>query len=425
MTRTPAHPSATRRELLLGVLGGLVAALSAPPAQAASADLVAHIRDALLGFDGAALIRRAADDLDLPGRWRNRLDSALDEVDLTGGFRRLQDLDSKTLKPLLDLGEEALGTVGFKLWLLRLTRRTPADAAGRAAMVERVLRHWFKLDMPRIRAGVAELDRDGLAIVYGPVSDLLEASGVILHEPFAAFLQLVHGRKATEHFLARGDPARALLERLFSHDHTTIALVGHGTWTSFELVGYSKRPKELLEDLCDRLLDTPRETLLAMAKGSLYYIYKRHVPRGSLQEEDLARLFDQVYPPGPERDARLKTMIIRHTCGAERYATEGADLLWKLAPAEVEAMMEVDHDHFSAASPSGRKAFETELAAWLSDKDVPIIERPAFGTCLVRDPSATRGYEGISWMADFIEEPVPAHMPAAPIVRAAPEPTAE
>ena len=406
----------SRREVLGGSVGALVALLLSPPARADGDALVAHVREKLLNFDGARLVRRAAEDLGLPRRWRRRLDEALDQVDLSGGLRRLQDLEPSKLRPLLRLGEDALDSLGFKLWLLRLTKRIPEERDARVALIEHMLTEWFELDMEALREGVRAIDADGLAIVYGPISDIVEATGILLHEPFALFLQLVHGRRATEHFLEEGDTARALLDVLLSPKPDVVVLIGHGTWTSFQLVGYSRRPRQLLDDVLDRLHDEPREGLNAVAKGALYYLYKRRVPRGALQEEDLARLFDQVYPAGPERERRLKTLVVRHTCGSERYATEGAELLWKMAPKAVEDTIELDGDHFSAATPSGRLAFEAALGGWLADMDVPIVERPAFGTCLVRDPTATRGYEGISWMADFLEEPVPAHLEPAAFV---------
>jgi hypothetical protein len=360
-----------------------------------------RVQQRLLRFDAGAALLELLRDLRAPKRWVDRLAAILAPFRLDQGLESLRALaDDPALKaPLVELAREARGALAIKLWAYRIFRRAPQELAAQQALVTGLLEARLGLPLAELRAEVAALPDQRLTVVYGPVSRWIEALGLLLHEPFALLLQAAHGTRAQEVFLPATGTERALLDVLLSPDHPRVALIGHGTWSSFLLDGYFYTPDALLAELCARAREAPADAASALTEGHLYHLLHRPPARGALKEEDLAALVQALGELHP------KEMVIRHTCGNDRYELT-APLLWHRAPPELVAKLERRLTGFGARRPSEAGSWEPDLTAWLGDRPV-VRERPAFGRSLVRDPSATRGYEGTSWIPDFVATPVP------------------
>lgn len=418
-----------RRDVLFG-LGALLGTLALPgfaraePLLAPLADaaqqaereaLIAHVRDKLLGFDVLDLADRALEDLRHPRR-REVLAQAsalLDGHDLTRGFRSIQNLsqDRETARKLRALVTRELKRLSTKRWLLRLAKRIPADPAARQALVEHVYSAWLGLDMARLRAHVASLDRDDLAIVYGPVTTLLEAGSLIIHEPLALYLQIIHGRRAREHFLDGASPRRELLRALIDPAVSHIALIGHGDWQGFSLRGWYSNPTAMRDYLADRLRADPKGALKELAGPMYRSLASIRYNFGELGESDLAAAIAALYPEPDRLAAVQKTLIVRHTCGHNRYSFGGSALAWSLFDESQVDGIGFGNEGFSGARPEHVGTYEAAVEAFVAKTTLKPVERSAFGACLTREPSATRGYEGYSWLANFLEDPIPAWMP--------------
>ncbi|TVQ90385.1 MAG: hypothetical protein EA397_12415 [Deltaproteobacteria bacterium] len=417
-----------RRHVLLG-LAALLGAMALPDLahanplpdadlQAEREALIAHVRDRLLGFDAIDLLDRVLTDLNFPRRERTiaELRGILGNKDVGRGFRSIQDLgdDGELMGALQGFLTRMTDPTSTKRWLLRLAKRIPADPAARQAMIEHLYTAWLGLDMDRLRAHVARYDREDLAIIYGPVTTLPEAAALVVHEPMALYLQLIHGRRAQECFLEGRSPRRELLRALLRPEISRVALIGHGAWSSFSLTGWYSTPTALRDHACDRLRAEPKEALLELAKPPFYFLRPLTFHRNSFAEDELSAAVAALYPSPARRAQVRKELIVRHTCGSSRYRYGEPKLAWAMLDGDEIDGLSMDNDGFSAARPQDRGRFEQAVEAWLADTAITPREGPAFGECLVEDPRATRGYEGGSWLADFLEDPVPAWSPAHP-----------
>jgi hypothetical protein len=401
-----------------GVLGSFAAALLAPVPAIAGDDerqaLIDHLRQCVLGFDVVDVLKRASRDLGIPGKWVDRATALFAGKDTAHGFQSLADLDEDEAFMLAaeTLFAEASDALSMKLALLRAAKRAPATDEARAAMLDHVYAAWFGMDLPRIRTHVATYE-PGLLVVVGPSRVLPELGAAFAREPFVRYLELVHGRRAREWVYGRDDE-RDLFTALLDPELRIAAFVGHGAWDRVSWTGYDADPTAIAASLCTRLREDPRKTLPALIRRDARALAIWPVRRPALTEADLQALVNQSSPGAPPKD-----LVVRYTCGGGRYRIDGAhdtpgreELVWELLPDEIRDQMYIDDDGaISASEPGLDGAWEPPLAAWLDGHRVALAETVAFGTCLVPDPTCTRGYAGLSWTQHFFEDPVPAWIP--------------
>lgn len=411
-----------RRTFLSALLALSTLTQLTPRAALADQDLDAErralldgLQQALLSFDVRQVVADLAEALGVPARIRRGLDEALQGRDTARGFASVQALfDDRELVGLLEAEARWFTeTLGGKLWLLRRTRAAPQTPEARAALREQIYT-LLGLDLEPIRAHLAAYDTPELAIVYGPVTSRLELAGLLLREPYALLVQLATGRRAVELHPRKADPIADMLEVLLDPTIREVVFTGHGTWTSLTLYGYLFDPEAIEAKLLARARDTPRDFLQRAAKGLRHLAPEARYWRDeSLEEERLAALLDQAFPTPEQRAAIRKERIVRHTCGHGRYGSD-ADLLWRMLPEELSSKLVTTHGGLSAIDPASQGTWEAQLEAWLSDKSLEITERASFGECLVASPGDVRGYEGSSWLPDFVQDPIPAYRPPHP-----------
>ena len=390
-------------------------ALAANPREQERLHLIQHIQDRVLGFDVTELLTRILREAKFPKRYVRELRTLLAGVETHEGLRSVQGLMEneelgRAARPILARARKDLRV---KLRLLRMARRAPRSAEARQALLEHVYTDWFGLNMARIRAHVADTPATGdFAVIYGPVTDALELAGFVAREPIRLLLELVHGRRAVEVFCeAEPGSVRNILEVLLDPGYERVALIGHGNWGEFGLNGYYVHPDAAYAEIMDACSSEPAQTMKTLARGRVWGILdKRYVRQPqSLSEANLAQLVSQLH--GDDPAAVHKDLIVRHTCGFKRYKSE-ASLLWYLVPEEVEAgLAHRTGGYLSADVPEHAGDYETGLSAFLTDTPVRVTARDAFGTCLVPSPEQTRGYEGDSWIDDFVSAPIPAYLP--------------
>ncbi len=416
----------SRRDILAGLIAALCAPATSlagdpsPDLEAERAALLAEVQERLLGFDVAALVVWAATAIDLPPKHLERTLAAFGARDGRHGLRSVRALfdDPVVVAALREVADGARRDLRVLVRLRRALRRLPESADALAAALDGVAETLFGLDLPALRAHVARYPAQDMAVIYGPVTRTYELAGLLLHEPFMRLLELAHGRRATV-VLPTGWPESVarMLEVLLDPEVRVACFVGHGTWSTFTLSGVFVHPDAAWEAIARRGRSDPRGLAEALADGSASAVLQRGRRLGSeLHEDDLAVLARQHGPvPGGRKE-----LVVRYTCGYDRYATDG-DLLWLLAPPALDAQMSVRGRRFSSRAPSDVGSWEAGLLDWLEPLDVVVTEAPALGTCLVDDPSRTRGYEGTAWIDDYVADPLPAPLvdrvgvaPAAP-----------
>ncbi len=224
------------------------------------------------------------------------------------------------------------------------------------------------------------------------------------------FLELVHGRRATVIHPDGDAGLRPILEALLDPAIRVVAVVAHGNWDGVSFRGYHVAPDRAWTLLATRLGADPAGTLKNLAADRLYPFFRPDWRNDRLDEAQLATLWSQWWPEPAARAAAAKDLVVRHTCGTRRYDTD-ADLLWTLLPDDLAEAIEVDGRAIATAAPGSAGQWESAVEDWLDGRAVAIEESVAWGTCLVRDPTDTRGYDGLSWIADFVEDPIPRWMP--------------
>lgn len=401
------------------LLGGLLAVLSAsaiPRSAGAGAPeseerraLLAHLRERSVGFDLLDLARRGLEQVGLK-RWIPEVEALLEGREHQRGLRSLHDLakDASFRARASALMERASKDLRTKLVIRRLARTAPQTEAEQRAFIEWVYTEWFGLEMQRVREHVAAYP-EGLLVVVGPPTNLAEVVYSAGREPFLRFLELVHGYRATE-WVAHVHPQRQLLESLFDPAVRVVAFVGHGSWTAFSLRGVGGDPSAHFATLCRKLRQQPRKYVPLALSNNPWRTLGAPYTGTELREEDLRQLAEQLHPAGGP-PLQPKELVVRYTCGVERYATD-ARLLWQMLPEELGDKIGLRDGTLSAAWPEDEGAWEAPLEAWLQGRSVEITDQPALGTCLVARPEDTRGYAGNSWLPDFMEDPIPAYQPA-------------
>jgi hypothetical protein len=410
----------TRRALLQSLSAAAALAAAPPPARAGLPGdlavereaLIAHVQDRILRSDLREMAEAAMDLADLPRRWRKKLDVLFEGVDTTRGVRSFDDLlgDSALNRKLKALERDASKDLRLLVKARRLLRRAPEGLEAQRALMDRLLEEVMGVEIGRLRAHVDRLPDEGLLIAYGPVTRPHELAGLIAHEPFGLFLQVVHSRRARLIFPERSRRyRRQLLEGLLDPEIRVVALVGHGHWHAFSLSGYYAHPDDALGFLMDKAREEPGDLMQRLGKGRVSYLLPRPTrAAGLLEEPALARLLGQLYPTKKARAAIRKDLFVRYTCGTRRYSAEGGELLWSLLPEEIADQSELYKDTISAHTPEDEPGWEASLQGWLADKAIPVEDVDALGTCLVATPEDTRGYGGLSWLDDFVESPIPA-----------------
>jgi len=390
------------------VVAGSTSPLLALAGPGDPASELAELQRRLGTFDVRELVATLMEDLGVPRRIHAQIDELLARRETDRGFRSIQELldDDVLQTELMEATAWFTSSLRGKLWLLRRTRRAPETPEARAALYDHVFLT-LGLDVERFRGAVERLEKDHVAIVYGPIQSWTELGGLLLREPYTWLVQLARQSRAREVHLVDSNPYGQLVEVLMDPSIREVIFIGHGTWSTFAMQGYRTEPDALAEQLFERARSDPKGFLRDAARGIHRVVRAPHV-RFSVQERHLARLVEQARPTPDQRAAVYKDLIVRHTCGHGRYGND-AWLLWTQLPEALASKVATGWGGVSAASPAEHGQWEEELEAWLADKDLEITERAAFGESFVASPDRTRGYEGDSWFPDFFETPIPEH----------------
>jgi hypothetical protein len=394
----------TRRTILAGA-----AAWVAAPRVAWSAPIDrAEVDAALASFSPRAIAADFAAAVRVPRRLASDAVSLLPDG---GGFAALREAaESSSFRGDLTALSARMARMPQMLGVIRRAARAlPTTEDGLVAALDAVARAHLGLDLAALRAHTAGLP-PGLAVIYGPATRVHELVGVMLAGPFTTWLELVHGRRArvllpSDRYTFEHDALSLLLDPTVS----AVCTVGHGTWTSLDLSGVYVDPVDALRIVSARGASSPRKLAEAAMESGVEGALQRARRRGgALEEAELAAAIERL----PEARRPRKELVVRYTCGYDRYEAD-AGLLWELLPPEVRAGMSRRGELLSADRPSATGTWEAGLAAWLADTTIRVVERPAFGSCLVDDPSRTRGYEGEAWIDDYVRAPVPPPTAAA------------
>jgi hypothetical protein len=352
----------TRRALL----GASAAAFAAwpevppppPPRVLHDRDAVlAHVRRVALEGDLLELVERARSWLTY-GVGRDLVE-LLEGRDHARGLRSVRALAEDPEVPAVARRIVERARCDPRVWLAALfaTRAAPTTPERLEDVRDRFY-DLLGLDIDALRATAAALPQDGLLVVFGVPARPDDVAFTAIREPLRRYLELAHGRRSIEWLASHPDRrVEELVELLVDPSIRVVAFVMHGWWHAVSLEGIAVDPDPFLASFCARLRDDPLGALRAASDPSSLGL-GRH--EGHLTEADLARRL-------LGRSFRPKDLVVRYTCGIGRYGPDGA-------------------------------------------------ERVAFGTCLVADPTRTRGYAGESWYPDFFADPVPA-WPVPPVRR--------
>jgi hypothetical protein len=403
----------TRRELLVG--GTALSVVSLPALAKAKPDLAAEMRSVLMGFDVGDVTKGLLAAAGVPKQWQREVDVVLAGKETGQGVQSFSDLsdDDDVSARLEEVLGKAKKSVCLLLRLKRLLRQAPQTEAERKAAREWLYAH-VGLEMDRYRAAVAELPEGGV-LFWGALQDMYQAVGQILGEAFELYVSLALGVRMKSHYSSEyPESYRDLVQTLVDPAVTHFAFAGHGSWSSVSMRGHYVHPDKLFAKWCRRARDEPKKFAIDLAKGSMRRLAGGYPVNVQMPEEDLAELVD-ILPPGPK-----KQVVVRYTCGSERYGNVPY-MLWWLLPDEIRDEVELTHRGISAREPN--RAYEEELGNWL-DKRAPgakLAELPAFGRCLVASEDDTIGYEGLTWIEHFIADPLPTNPRLAAFATHAPE----
>jgi hypothetical protein len=396
-------------------MAGLAALGFMPLNSRAAAEDPGSVADRLLSFDVAEVLDDLLELTRAPKRYRRALSALLEGRDTARGLASVHALaqDDEMEGEVVALLERFERDLGAKLWLLRTVRRAPQTEEGRSAM-----RAWFYrrlgLDMEGLRAAVEALPVQDMALVFGPVTTGAEMVGYMLREPWVLALQIAHGRRLVE---IRGRSAQDLTNKvvdvLVDPSVRCVCTQGHGTWNSLSLHGHYIDPEETLARLCTQAGSAPVDLIKRVVSGSLRKLLGRGAYYGALTEERLAVLAAQLpHQPG----VWGKDLIVRYTCGSERYQGNIA-LLRSLMDDTLKDKLDISSDGFAPHDPSVPPGWADEMRSWLADKRVDITAAPGWGSSFVRRPQDVRGYDGLAWIHDFVAHPVPEYAPPEVFIR--------
>ena len=403
-----------RREMLvssMGLAGWLAMPIPASAAATSHGELARQMRASLMGFDLGEAAKAILSELKFNKRWIKAVDQVLEGKDAGGGiasFVALSD-DEETQTRLNKVGDKARKNLTFLLDALHALKRAPQTEEGRQAMLQ-----WcydtVGLDMATYRQAVSELPAGGV-LFWGAVTDLGQLSGQIVREPFELYVSLVFGVRFESRFSdkypdAFHDLVRVCVDRSVTH----FAFAGHGTWSTMAMKGVYQHPDHTFADLCKRAKKKPRRFAVDIAKWSTRSVLGKKWSYDELGEVELSKV---AVAFGPEP---LKQRVARYSCGSQRYRGPNR-LLWMLLPDDLRDEMHIRGADVGPALPDSD--YEGALGDWLAEvaPEARIEERIPFGTCLVADPAHTIGYQGITWIHHFIDDPTPSAPPVAPFAK--------
>jgi len=410
----------SRRE----VLGGLVAALAVPAVARAVPDprpdleaerraLLEHARQAAMGFDVVALLAQVCDDLGLPKVYPEELTRILGPLKLVNGLDSVQalfELKGPARAQLLALGKRLGKDLRVKLKLRRMLRRAPQTAEGRRALIDRIGRY-IGVDLDALRAHVGRYPAAEMVLAFGPVRQIQELVGLLFAEPFALYVQVAHGMRARISYTDDADAMKRLVRAFVDPDVRRVAVVGHGDWDDYVLTGWRAHPDRTLAYLCRMAHDDPKGLAKRLGSGKVAALLPgARWSEQVLLEDDLAGLAAALYPEG---EVPYKELVVRYTCGTQRYRSD-AKLLWLLLPDALKAHLDRRPAGFGPRTPADVRAFREGIGKWLADKHAAVRAAPGLGTAFVARPEDTRGYPGLAWLNHFVADPIPPYVPPAP-----------
>lgn len=399
-----------RRAILKGLalLALLPSTLAPALAATASHPEVAAFQLALASFDPRNVLLAIRRDLGFPRRLDRAIDAVFEGVPSGGGLRAVQRWSEAPafLARAQRIVTRETRSLAVKLAIRRAIRKLPGTADEVAPFVPRIWA-WFGIDVEALRVAAATLP-PGLLVVVGPPADPSELFAWLVRDPLIDFLSLVHGRAAIQWTSAM--PRGRLFHQLFDRNTRVVCTIGHGGWDQLAFNGINGDPARAYATVVYQLRARPAETLGSLMRGSLFDLGVPYAMR-PLAEDDLAALAAAWYPSDAEREAARKDLVVRYTCGDGRWALYpplAADVAGDLGSTTRATARGIGPTHPGGDTPTWRASVQR----WLGRHRFTATERPGFGTCLVREPADTRGYDGASWLPDFLEDPIPAPAPA-------------
>jgi len=376
--------------------------------------LVEKMRAELMGFNLVQVIGEVLAAAKVNRRWLRAVEEVFEGKEVDHGVASFVALEGdEEVEERLDVvGAKARKNLPFLLAVRRLLKRAPQDDEGRAALLQ-----WcydvIGLDMDTYRRAVADLPTGGV-LFWGAVADMGQLTGQFAREVFELYVSLVLGVRMESRFSEEyPESFRDLVQVCVDPAVTHLAFAGHGTWSSMSMGGVYQHPDKTFAKLCAQAKRSPREFATDLAKWSVRGLGRRH--HDSLSEPELAELVKALGGP-------LKQVVVRYTCGTQRYLGPNR-LLWMLLPEELREQVRPEGAFIGPKEPDSE--FEDALGDWLAEvaPGVEIVERAPFGACLVARRQDTHGYQGLTWIHHFIDEPLPGPPPTAGFVSApVPEP---
>ena len=322
------------------------------------------------------------------------------------------------------------------------------------ARVTEMIRNFITLtlgiDIKKMADHVAKYSRDDMAILYGPNTMFHEYAGSLLHEPFALYLQMVFGRRATEIWPVdppdlppvpkefqempgvlqkKSHPMYPLAQAFFNPRYQHLAMISHGNWFNFNYLQYGVRPEESVARMIMLYNKDPKafinfiSELNPLCPKSMEILFvKLGVPfsntglnvTNSILERWINQFCAQAGISLSEFEQRFKKKgrIVRYTCGAGKYQLIGNSHGLSI-PNSVRRMMAFDSFGFGAKTPDYTGKYEEGVAQAIREynikhrQKVSIRARDGFGLPLVQNPDQLFGYEGIAWLDNYIPNPIP------------------
>lgn len=404
----PSRRTFVVSSLLTGLASGLpLLALPLPSmgGEAAYPDVILQTQRTLLTFDLGEAVARGAELVGLPKRHIRAWRETVGDRFVGKGLRAVDVLDddpalSSAVSRVL---QDAVDDVRVKLRFKKLVKQLDPGPGQVEPLIDTIATELVGLDVAALRAHRQTLTDDGLLIVYGCAQDLSDVLAVLSSHLMTLFLEAVHGRRATVVYGAQ--PRGEVLRPLLDPAHRVVAFVGHGHWNTFSTTGPGGPPDAVWNTLVSKLQADLKGTAAKLAAGRIYEVLPWK--RGEIDERSLALLLKAWFATDEALEAAKKDLIVRHTCGTNRFYSQ-ARFLWDLLPEEVAAQTERDQWGRTVASKTPEdEAWNEQMTAFLAGRPAEIRVQDALGTCLVTDPKNTRGYAGNSWLDDFVETPIP------------------
>lgn len=417
--------------------------------------LIKEVRDKVLGFDLRELAHRLASSFDFIPDLKEKIDEALEGADTSQGLKSYRTIDKmkvykafnsrkKTqhipehiikdkIKGILEAGSNLLSPQEKK------DERVVELYKERIAMLTRsLINSLLDIDNEKLERHVKRYTEKDMAIYYGPSTNIVESIGGLFHETFAHYLQMVHGRQATE--LWSVDPPNPtatlnngtknnpqvhnLFNVLFDPKYQHIAMISHGAWDSYSLSGYYLEPIDVLAKLLELYNREPEKAVDIIFNGNFDDLAKRlGVKQGAFSlENELFNNFTFSNKAGNTNDEiwqKIKKSgnFVRYTCGHEKYKLIDGNL-WEVMgflPPNIRKMISYNlhSSSFSAQDPSFVGQYEDMFRQALNHynqkqkKEAKVRENNGFGLPFVKGSDQLYGYEGSAWLDSYIENPIP------------------